>query len=305
MRTRSLLLVFLAATATGCQFVGGGYDKQWARKPAIRAEQPEAGFTPAQLQMIENNCPFGAPVKTDEAFLGPTHFVFHEGYVLEHSDLDKIPYWVCESIELAELNGSAVRKDKFFPEPQLQGAPRSELADYKGSGFDRGHMAPAGNQDQSQQLNDETFSLANMAPQVGVGFNQHTWAVLEGKVRAWAEERQLAYAITGPLFWDPEEEDPATADGSIPFETIGPGGVGVPTHFYKIVVRQTTVGGNDWEAIGFVLENSKHQSPHNFSADIRSIDWIEERTGLDFLPDMDAGDEFAVESAQPSLWPDP
>jgi endonuclease G len=304
MRLRSALLILIAAASTGCQFLGHP-ETQWARKPAIRSEQLEAGFTPAQKQMIDDNCPFGAPVNEDDAFLGPTHFVFHEGYVLEHSDLHKIPYWVCESLEPSELHGSATRKNHFFPEPQLENAPRSELDDYSGSEFDRGHMAPAGDQKHSQQRNDETFSLANMAPQVGIGFNRHIWQTLEGKARAWAEQRGMAYVITGPLFWDPAEEDPATADGVIPFQNIGPGAVGVPTHFYKIILRPTASGADHWEAIAFVLENKKYKAPYDFADYIHSIDWIEARTGLDFLPDMDAGDEHALESVEPSLWPDP
>ena len=73
----------------------------------------------------------------------------------------------------------------------------------------------------------------------------------------------------------------------------------VPTHFYKIVAAQD---GDTWKAVGFVLENRSQSTPSDFSIFIKPIDWIEERTGLDFLPDLDPISEQTVEGQAGALW---
>jgi DNA/RNA endonuclease G (NUC1) len=73
-------------------------------------------------------------------------------------------------------------------------------------------MAPAGNQTVDDQRKLETFYLSNMVPQLQV-HNGEIWAALEDQARDWAHARGKAYIITGPMFYDPAEEAPQTADG--------------------------------------------------------------------------------------------
>lgn len=77
---------------------------------------------------------------------------------------------------------------------------RSDNSDYKGSGYDRGHLAAAGNHKLHQKHVDETFYLSNMAPQVGVGFNRHSWNRLEKYVRKLTDVYKDVYVCTGPLY---------------------------------------------------------------------------------------------------------
>lgn len=263
----------------------------------------EAGFTPEQLDQIEDNCPLGMPQKDPAFAFAPTAFVVREGYALEHSSVDKVALWVCEHLTLNEVTNdpNVRRRDRFKPDDQLEPRERADLDDYRRSGFDRGHQAPAGNQNSSQRLKDETFFLSNMAPQVGRGFNQNVWADLEHLTRDWVRNGVAAdeYVLTGGFFYDPAEEDTQTADGLIEYSTIGPGAVAVPTHFYKIVAAQD---GDTWKAVGFVLENRSQSTPSDFSIFIKPIDWIEERTGLDFLPDLDPISEQTVEGQAGTLW---
>ena len=262
--------------------------------------RPQAQLTPQQIAMIEDNCgPFGAP-DLDSGFPhGPTELVIREGYVLRHSSEDKIPRWVCEHVTLVEVSGNVPRRDPFAPDPQLQGKPRAELSDYRRSGFDRGHQAPAGDQNSSQRLKDETFFLSNMTPQFPA-HNQQIWAELEHLTRDWVANRvvESEFIITGGFFYDPAEDDPATADGLIEYQMIGQGAVAVPTHYFKIVYAQD--GADTWRAVAFVLENRAFPRPFNFTDHIKPIDWIEERTGIDFLPDLDPALEAQLE-AQPGV----
>lgn len=296
---------FIALIAVGSlTFVGGCRSSAHHVVRVARVTQfahPQAGFTPTEEAEIADNCPAGMP-KKDPAFEhGPTEYVIREGYVLEHSSADKIALWVCEHLTPEELAGDVKRRDKFKPDPQLAEGERAELSDYRLSGYDRGHQAPAGDQRSSQLLNDETFFLSNMAPQVGRGFNRSTWRALEELVRTWAEEPGVGdiYAITGGLFYDPAEDDPQTADGLIDYSVIGKDAVAVPTHFYKIVISHQ---GEQWKAVAFVLQNMKQDTPDDFSPFVRPIRWVEEHTGLDFMPDLDPLTANDLESSPQALW---
>ncbi len=77
----------------------------------------------------------------------------------------------------------------------------------QGSGFDRGHLAPAGNHKQSQEHCDETFFLSNIAPQVGAGFNRDKWEHLERYVRKLTKRYKNVYVCTGPLYLPKRESD--------------------------------------------------------------------------------------------------
>jgi len=77
---------------------------------------------------------------------------------------------------------------------------RSENADYKGSGYDRGHLAAAGNHKVEQKHMEQTFFLSNMAPQIGIGFNRDSWNRLEKHVRKLTNVYKDVYVCTGPLY---------------------------------------------------------------------------------------------------------
>lgn len=255
---------------------------------AARA-RPEGGDVANKARWIAKNCPLGLPQPNGALDLGPTELIYREGYVLLHSDRDRVPLFVCEGINHEQLHGPGDRsRSSWRPDPALTGARASD-ADYRGSGYDRGHMAPAMNAKRTQLLMNETHYLSNAVPQVGPGFNRTVWRLLEEKVRGWMrptpepDDTEL-FIITGPLFWEPEEDDPTTADG-VTIETIGPGKVAVPTHLFKLVVELTR--GSPSRAVAFVMENREHPGTSNPGAFIRSIRWIEERAGLNFLPELD------------------
>ena len=267
-------------------------NRKVAKVTVFDATIPTAALTATDTARMARHCFEGCPVVVLGFGLGPTVIVTRDGYVLEHSSTDKIPLWVAEFVERAQLTGSRPRRNRFAPDPLLQPGKRAELADYRGSGYDRGHQAPAGNQTTDQRLKDETFFLSNMAPQEAA-LNQQIWAALEDMTRDWADAAGSAFIVTGGFFYDPEEEDPNTADGVVDYFTIGTGAVAVPTHFYKIVMKRNNAGQP--RAIGFVAENRQYPRPFDFGALIKPIDWIEERTGLNFMPALDPAEEAALE----------
>ena len=200
------------------------------------------------------------------------------GYALAHNPERKTPDWVAELLTREKTRSSRARSNDFQPDPDLEPGQRAELADYKNSGYDRGHMAPAGDMRWDKEAMSESFFLSNMSPQIGPGMNRGIWKDLEEKVRTWAIKRGELHIFTGPIY----------ASGSP--KTIGPNHVAVPTHFYKIIFDPVRV-----EAIAFIMEN-KPLKTKDLPAYLVSIDEVEAQTGLNFLSNIDEPVQQLVES---------
>jgi len=203
----------------------------------------------------DRNCPpfleYGSPSLSVD-------FLCRTGFAIGHDPTTRTPAWVIERLGLASLNGGVERTDNFRADPDLSPGRRAELEDYAGSGFDRGHMAAAGNLTWSNQAMVESFYLSNIAPQ-NPTLNRGAWARLETDIRNWVLERTDLLVITGPVF--------GTQDAVI----------GVPVAFYKIVFDPSRR-----EAVGFVYPNSPPTS--NDPADYRvPVEQIERTTGLAFI----------------------
>ncbi|HEX8693018.1 MAG TPA: DNA/RNA non-specific endonuclease [Longimicrobium sp.] len=255
-----------------------------------------------QRERVAKNCPAGAPRLDSAAGFGFTRVVARQGYALEHSSQDKIALWVCEGIASEQLVGEVTRDEgsaNFPPDTALPPGLRAERADYEKTGFDRGHMAPAGDQNSDPRLKAETFFLSNMAPQAP-DLNRKVWRVLEDTVRQWLVRRGSGFVVTGGFFYDPLEDDPATADGVVDYQVIGRRRVAVPTHFYKIVAAPDGRGG--WDVIAFVLANRGYPKPWLFQDFVVPVDWIEARTGIDFFPELEAELQARLEAALPAVW---
>jgi len=208
-----------------------------------------------------------------------------KGYLLSHSPDNKTPIWVIEHLTEEKASGTIPRYNKFEADPDLNVGERAELGDYKGSKFDRGHMAPAADMRWAQQAMEECFYLSNMVPQVGRGFNQGIWKNLEEHVRDWAINRGELYVFTGPIY-----------DGGVK-EVIGKNKVAVPTHLYKIVYDPHKA-----EAIAFIMPNQKLNSA-DMPSYIVTIRDIEKKTGLDFLSSLDKPVQDLIETKKATmLW---
>lgn len=214
--------------------------------------------------------------------------LYRRGYVLGYNPEKKVADWVSYHFTDAYCVRNIGRTEDFRPDSDLPLGQRAELEDYKGSGYDRGHLAPAADMARDTQTMLESFLLSNMTPQVGVGFNRGIWKKLEEKVRNWVRQRKNIYVFTGPIF------------ASSNYKTIGPNHVAVPTHFYKIVVCCTEAGEN-LDAIAFILPNQ--QNPDNkLPQFITSISEIEKLTGLDFMHELDDDTEVKLETRKARMW---
>jgi endonuclease G, mitochondrial len=296
VQVRTALLSFSLAVTTGCSIV-----RTDVRPPVIRARHTESAPTLQEQEFAKKNCgDYGLPKLDPTQNFGPTTVIYREGYVLDHSATDKIAIWVCEGFDRNQWDPpNTNRKDVFKPDPLLPKNERSELADYKGSKLDRGHQAPAGDFN-DQTLKDQSFFLSNMAPQ-SPPLNQQFWRLLEDKVRSWATADSGIYVFTGGFFYDPKEDNPATATGQVHYRRIGRDEVAVPTHFYKVVFGKDRKG--KWRAVGFVVENRPYDTKKTkFEDTIQSIDWIEAHTGITFMPEMDDAVAAKLKQNPGQMW---
>lgn len=199
-----------------------------------------------------------------------------EGYILLHDNLKKVPLWVSYHLTTEHLQGTQKRVNKFKPDPDLPKEKRAELSDYRKSGYDRGHMAPAGDMKRSYKVMIESFYLSNMCPQLP-GLNRGLWKILEEKIRGFTRTKGEVWIICGPIFIDLD------GDGKgVYLERIGANRVWVPTHFYKIIVFHNV--NKAINVIAFIMPNRKLYK--NLISYVTTIDSIESLTDLDFLNEL-------------------
>jgi len=200
------------------------------------------------------------------------------GYAFCYSEKHEQPLWVMYKLTKNEvLNKVCKRRDNFRKDP-LVPTGSALLEDYKGSGYDRGHLAPAADMAWSVQAMSESFYLSNMSPQKG-SLNRGRWKDLEALVRDWAVANEEVYVITGPII------RPNHA-------TIGSNKVTVPQWYYKIVLDVKSPG---LKGIAFLMPNRKAEK--NCSAYAVTIDKVEEITGLDFFERIDDTLETKLEGS--------
>lgn len=187
--------------------------------------------------------------------------VSHEGYSLLYSEIHEQPYWVAYTLSANDVAGDTPRKDNFREDPAVP-TGSATLADYKGSGYDRGHLKPAGDSKKSIEEMSESFYLSNISPQRGE-FNGGVWEELESLMRTWATVHDSIQIVTGPVL-----------SPSLP--TIGESEVSIPEAYYKVVLNDDST-----RSIGFILAHEK--SSKELSSFAVSVDSIEKITGFDFF----------------------
>lgn len=290
--------------AAACLLGGCGAVRTQQSRPAVyslHSERHAGALTAEQEAWLEELCPFGAPVPGAYYAQEPLTLVVRSGYAILHNDAAKTPVWVCERVTNADVHGPLRGRDTWRTEPELCNGKYTAKTcargavdgDYTRSGYDRGHLAPNRNQRSDTQRKQETFYFSNAAPQVAARFNQSIWKAFEEELTLWVAGLETFWTITGVMYHDEEEEDPATADGVVLIEAIGTGAVQVPTHFYKIVVWESDQG---LHSMAVVMKNQPYAGDDSFRNHRKSIDWLEERMDVDFMPELEPADADALET---------
>ena len=196
----------------------------------------------------------------------------YDAFAILHSGESKTAVYVAQKLNRALVeDANEKRKDKFFSDARLPAAERATLKDYKGSGWSKGHMAPAGDMPTVQAM-AQSFSLANMVPQAAK-HNGGAWAkTVEQATRHYAARaRGDVFVITGPVY----EPSISASPG------IGPGQVRVPKYLFKLVYDEER--NRAW-AHWHLNDDSTHGSkPISYAELVR-------RTGITFLPGVRPND---------------
>ena len=176
----------------------------------------------AQAPACQQFAPGGQlPVLLNAKLAPRTTLLCNDGYAALASGITHGALWSAEHPTADSLAAARAtpRHGQFHADDRLPPADQAQIADYRRSGYDRGHMTPSGDMpdEQSQQ---QTFSLANMVPQTGA-LNRGIWVGIESAVRHLASRKGELYLVTGPAF------------GGGQLQSIGPDGVLVPSATWK------------------------------------------------------------------------
>jgi endonuclease G len=218
------------------------------------------------------------------AFSPKDPVVRHTSYTLCYSEPHEQALWVAYILTAAEVHGRQKRTNDFRPDPFVV-TGSAVPADYRGSGCDMGHLAPAADMKWSFTAMSESFYMSNMSPQAP-GFNRGIWKDLESQVRTWAVINRELHVVTGPVL-----------KPGLP--TIGKSRVAVPALYYKVLLDDQRP---EIKAIGFVMPNRPLSGP--VTAYAVTVDSVERLTGLDFFPALPDSIEKAVEAViHVERWP--
>ena len=217
---------------------------------------------------------------TNEYFL-PTsttgQIVHHEGYSLSYSEPHEQAEWVAYELKKSHLSSTNFKRPYFEIDKAVK-TGAAHWRNYKKSGYDRGHLCPAGDRRYSQEAHDETFLTSNISPQ-NHQFNSGIWNTLEQKVRYWARKYDGVFVITGGVL-----------NGDM--KTIGEENVSVPNQFYKLLIDNNT---GKTKVIAFLMPHKDSNKPlYEF---VVSVDEIEALTGIDFFPELDDAIETKLEAS--------
>lgn len=198
----------------------------------------------------------------------PHQLLVRENYTVSYNRQTKCPNWVCWQLTREHADGNVKRPDYAFHEDMDVPAPRAELADYRHSGYDRGHMCPAGDNKWDDEAMYESFLMTNMCPQ-NQNLNSGLWNQIEMQCRYWAKKYGNLYICCGPIFLKGEHQ------------TIGQNKVMVPEAFFKVVVcLEGTPKG-----IAFICRNTDGNRKKDYY--VNTISQVERITGYTFFPSLD------------------
>lgn len=216
-------------------------------------------------------------IKPENRFYLPSsttgQIIHHKYYSLSYNEDYEVAEWVSYILTKESLRIPNVERAKRFKK-DLKIKTRSAIYyDYSGSGYTRGHLAPAGDMAFNEEAMQESFFMSNISPQKKE-FNNGIWKELEQNIRNWAWNNNKLFVVTGPVL-----------NNSIN-EYIGKNKVAVPKYFYKVIID---IDDPERKAIGWVIPNEV--SIRHLSDYAKTVDQVEELIGVDFFKDLLTDDE--------------
>lgn len=216
----------------------------------------------------DDSCPTqfagGQAPEIDRASVRSSRTLCFSQFALRYSEVTKTPLWSAEHLTSERLRAASgmARTGSFHAEARIPAGWRSELSDYRRTGYDRGHMSPSGDMS-TPGAQAESFSLVNMVPQHPCS-NQVLWETIERAVRNMAVRQGELFVVTGPVYSRAGAE-----------RRIGRG-VTVPDQIYKAVYDPVTE-----QAGAYLAENAEGNAWQSVS-----IAKLKEITAIDAFPSL-------------------
>ncbi len=218
--------------------------------------------------IIHDEQVFNISKNDDDSFYLPksttNEIVSHKFYILSYSEKHEQAEWVAYELKKSQLSYHNYKRPYFDDDPNVETGSAS-WRNFKNSGYDKGHLCPAGDRRFSVEAFNETFYTSNVAPQLR-DFNSGIWNRLEQKTRYWASKYDGVYVVTGGVL-------------SNDLGSIGKESVSVPKYFYKILLDNSR---GEYKTIAFLIPHEDSEKPLNKF--VVSIDKIEKLTNIDFFP---------------------
>ena len=201
--------------------------------------------------------------------------------------------WVAFTFSAATPNKNVGRNDNFMEDEKIPAQYRTTLADYKSSGYSRGHLCASSDRQYSKEANRQTFLLSNMTPQIQNGFNGGMWMELENKVQAWGtiqSTKDTLYVAKGGTIGDGQIKEYIGVNKDVP----------VPNYYFMAIL---SLKGGKYQAIAFWLEHKDYGTDKNYAQYALSVDELEQKTGIDFFHNLPDDIENKVEASfDASAW---
>ncbi len=279
-----LLLAVVLGIYAGKEGFAGGDEPEQAEEAALGHIsggsvdlQDEVDTAPAELYaQVSATAPMELPVG------GLNHGILieHTGYTLSYDTVNHNPFWVAWQLTASESRGREERADEFVQDPQLPERHAVRESSYRGTGYTRGHMCPAGDQKWSEDAMHDSFYMSNMCPQTRE-LNKDWWDMLERKEREWARKEGSVYIVCGPVY-ESGRKVKSLRKGFF---------IGIPHAFFKVIL--STRKGHE-KAIGFIYRNDASEQLMEQTA--CSVDEVERLTHYDFFAPLEDGLEERLES---------
>lgn len=199
----------------------------------------------------------------------------HTAYTLSYNDNHELANWVAYSLRPEHLKDCVGRANNFLPDPILRSGSATK-DDYYQTGYDRGHLAPAGDMKWSRQVMRESFYFSNITPQTP-SMNRGRWVKLETLIRAWAKGASETVIVTGPIL-----------KGDL--AQIGPSRVSVPDYHFKTILVNRN---GKREAIAFLMP--QHPKFSDLKSYVISVRELENLTGMDLFPHLTRKEQDRIE----------
>ncbi|WPO80506.1 DNA/RNA non-specific endonuclease [Flavobacterium sp. KACC 22761] len=192
--------------------------------------------------------------------------VKHTYYTLSYNEKYEQAEWLAYELKKEYLKNGDYKRPYFIEDPKVT-TGSADWRNYKNSGYDKGHLCPAGDMEFNKDAYNDTFYTSNISPQKH-DFNSGIWNRIEQKTRYFAQKYNDIYIVTGGILKDSDKK-------------IGTENVAVPKYFYKIVLAKS---GKEHKAIAFLVPNEdSDKSIYDF---VVPIETLEKMTGIDFFPNL-------------------